>query len=247
MKNEQLNLNIHNQQLLKEKEQMSKKLMDCQNQMNKMKQEMLLRDDLMERLKAELDELHKEREQTRFVCQQVKQVNETLEIVQEKENALCNMIASTDRKLTLIDSKLATSALVTPAKVINDDEINMLKEILNKMRANLNVSNQSQQLVNNLEQTVFNLIEKSNMNCMSNNQQQHNHHTSTSSSISSSSANSPAQSQSPTSSLHSSSSSISSFNNQNNTVKVQLNNITNTQRSLNMGKTWCITLAPRYQ
>ncbi len=236
MKNEQLNLNIHNQQLLKEKEQMSKKLMECQNQMNKMRQDMLSRDDLIERLKAELDELHKEREQTRFVCEQVKQVNDTLEIVQEKENALCHMIASTDRKLTIIDNKLATSALVHSAKAINGDEINTLKEILNKMRANLNVSNQSQQLVNNLEQTVFDLIEKSNLNCMSNNQQQHNHHTSTSSSISSSSANSPAQSQSPTSSLHSSSSSISSFNNQNNTVKVQLNNITSTQRALDMAK-----------
>ena len=85
LKNDQLNLQLVNQQLLKEKEALNLKLNECGLQIHLLKQDIAKRDQFIEQLKQDINILVDEREKTKYVRQQVKQVSDTLEFVQEKE------------------------------------------------------------------------------------------------------------------------------------------------------------------
>lgn len=85
MKNEKINLQLNNEQLTNEKENLNEQLGQYLMQIGQFKQEMMQKDNVIERLRADICELKKEKEQVKLVKQQVKQVSDTLEIVQEKE------------------------------------------------------------------------------------------------------------------------------------------------------------------
>ena len=213
MKNEHINLHLYNQQLVQSKEDLSTKLDEGLKQISLLKSDLSKKDELIDKMRLEINDLLLEKEQAKYMRQQVKQVTDTLEIVQEKEQALSEMIASTDRKLILIDDKLAAESTQKRNQIISQDEANSLKESLIKLRQMNHANQPSNYLINNLENAFANIIERSNTLYLNLNQNQHtgssSSHSSSISSNSSSSANSPVvqmQSQSPssTSSMHSS-------------------------------------------
>ncbi len=170
LKDEQLNMHLVNQQLLKEKEDLNFKLNERILQINQLKQEICKRDDYIDTLKLEINNLLNEKEHTNFVRQQVKQVSDTLEYVQEKENVLSDLIASADRKLIKIDNQLAFNhqqmnkeKMNKCYQILNKDEEQILKESLLKLRQSLNINGSSQYLINTLEQTFLTIIDRLNL------------------------------------------------------------------------------------
>lgn len=85
MKNEQINLQLANEKLSKERDELNQQLGVYLVQLNNLRNEILLKDTVIDKLKIDINELRKEREQVKLVKQQVKQVSDTLDIVQEKE------------------------------------------------------------------------------------------------------------------------------------------------------------------
>lgn len=230
MKNEQLNLQLSNQNLLKEKDDFKDQVDACLSQINQLKTELSSKDATIERIKFEMREMLREKnEQKQLVRQQVKHVTETLEIAQEKGNAISGMIANADRKLSILNNNLAShpnkkdmTCLTNLNQknhhlIISQEEFSVLKDSLLKLRQQFSSNHPSQLLINIIEQNFVNIVERSNsLNPISSISASSNS-TSGSSSLTSSSANSPvqpiAQSQSPSSmsSVHSSTSSISSI------------------------------------
>lgn len=208
MKNEQLNLQLNAQNLSKEKDDLKNQLNSCQEQIHSLKNELENKDKLIEKFKNEIRDLTREKEeQSKIIRQQVKQVSDTLDVVQEKEHTLSGMIANTDRKINLIASHTSKKdVLVTASK----EEYSIIKDSLGRLRHQFGHNHPSQVLINIIEQNFNSLIERTGLNPAL-----FSSSTSGSSSLTSSSANSPVQhvqSQSP-SSVHSSSSSISAVSN----------------------------------
>lgn len=248
LKDEQLNLHLINQQLSKEREDLSLKLNERMLQINQLKQEINKRDDYIDKLKVEISTLICEKEKAQSVRQQVKKMTDTLDYVQEKENELSNMIAKTDKKLVNIDSKLAlsnqnnqkeetTTNMSKCYQILDKDEAMRLKESLTKLRQTFdNTNHPSQYLVNQLEQSFLTIIDR----LVTNNGEKMNGEmlttsttgtpiSSNSPSIASSSANSPVlqtiQSQlSLSSSINSSSSSTSSSSSSLSAIPIVLSN-----------------------
>lgn len=169
MKNEHINLQLHNQQLLKEKEKYIT-LFDLNTiEMNKLKADLCLHDETIDKLKMEMNSLLK----TDLLRKQIKNIAD-IEEIKEKESVISGLIAN--RKLCIIDSKLAgstsnnnnnnkksdtTFTVKKNNNSITDEEKNSIKDTLNQLRHNFKPSHPSLFLIDTLEQNILAICERS--------------------------------------------------------------------------------------
>ena len=176
MKNEQINLQLNNQQLIKEKDKFIS-LLDLQGvEINNLKSELVNRDEIIDKMKLEMNSLLK----TDLLKKQIKNIAD-IEEIQEKESVLSGLIAN--RKLCIIDSKLSGakktdatfivnknkhpivhSATSTAKAIITEEETVALRETLNQLRHNFKPSHPSLFLIDSLEQRILAISERSNTN-----------------------------------------------------------------------------------
>ncbi len=181
MKSEQLNLQLSNQHLLKEKEKCIS-LLDLQvAEINKLKAELIARDETIDKMKLEMNSLLK----TDLLKKQMKNIAD-IEEIQEKESVLSGLIAN--RKLCIIDSKLSGAkktdatfivnknkqqqqqqptvhtAASTAKPIMTDEETTALRDTLNQLRHNFKPSHPSLFLIDTLEERILAISERSNTN-----------------------------------------------------------------------------------
>ena len=85
MKNEQLNLHLSNQHLLKEIDEYKLKYEDYLNQTKHLRKELTNRDEQIDRLKTEINEMVKEKEEENVFLNKIKNYTESLGTVNDKE------------------------------------------------------------------------------------------------------------------------------------------------------------------
>ena len=168
MKSEQINLQLTNQQLVNEKEKLLNLLEQQANDINKLKNELTIRDEMIDKLKIEMNSLVK----TNLLKKQIKNIAD-IEEIQEKESVISGLIAN--RKLCIIDSKLSNGGkkgdstfIVNKFKqsnsksIITDEETSLIRDTLNQLRHNFKPSHPSLFLIDTLEQSILSISERSN-------------------------------------------------------------------------------------
>ena len=160
LKSEILQLNLLNEQLINDKNDLIGKLDERTRSINELKTELNGRNSTIDKLKSEISSVEKEREQNKYLKQQVKNFTDTLQMVKEKESTLANLIACTDRKLGLIDTKMTHQNM--KKKFITCDEINVLKDSILKLRNTFKPNHPLQFIINTLEQGFFTIIDRVN-------------------------------------------------------------------------------------
>lgn len=91
MKSEILKLNLANEQLNNDKNDLIVRLDDRTRIINELKTELNSRNSTIDRLKADVASVDKEREQNKYLKQQVKNFTDTLQMVKEKEVLLSSL------------------------------------------------------------------------------------------------------------------------------------------------------------